>query len=96
MSTTGAPAKARSYSAALTLGLAWIVLGCATANARVFPLPGDGSTVIGEDSSVTTVYEDSLPELAHRKSMCGFPGLTNISPSRAGASFRPGRARASW
>ena len=79
MWSTGAPARARSYSAALTLGLAWIVLGCATANARVFPLPGDGSTVIGEDSSVTTVYEDSLPELAQRYSL-GYYEIIRANP----------------
>jgi L,D-transpeptidase ErfK/SrfK len=45
----------------------------------VFPLPTDGSTVIGEDSSVTTVYEDSLPELAQRYSL-GYYEIIRANP----------------
>jgi L,D-transpeptidase ErfK/SrfK len=80
MWSIGAPARARRYGAALPLGVAWVVLGCCgPAEARVFPLPTDGSTVIGEDSSVTTVYEDSLPELAQRYSL-GYYEIIRANP----------------
>jgi L,D-transpeptidase ErfK/SrfK len=79
MWSIGARTEARRYSRALPLGLAWIVLGCEPADARVFPLPSDGSTVIGEDSSVTTVYEDSLPELAQRYSL-GYYEIIRANP----------------
>jgi hypothetical protein len=39
------------------------------ARASLFPLPADGSAVVGTDDSMTTVYEDTLPDLAHRYSL---------------------------
>jgi L,D-transpeptidase ErfK/SrfK len=61
----------------------WI-LACAAllavpAWASVFPLPADGSAVVGDDSSVTTVYEDTLPDLAHRFSL-GFYEIIRANP----------------
>ena len=38
-------------------------LGLATSGwASVFPLPADGSSVVGSDESMQTVYEDTLPD----------------------------------
>ena len=42
-------------------------------------LPEDGSSVIGEDASVTTVYEDSLPDLAQRYSL-GYYEISRANP----------------
>jgi L,D-transpeptidase ErfK/SrfK len=53
----------------LAWSLASLTLAWQSARGAVFPLPEDGSTVIGEDSSVTTVYEDTLPDLAQRYSL---------------------------
>ncbi len=49
------------------------------AHASVFPLPADGSAVVGEDSSVKTVYEDTLPDLAHRFSL-GYYEIIRANP----------------
>ena len=64
---------------ALKLALAGFVLASALAYGRVFPLPADGSTVIGEDSSVTTVYQDTLPDLAQRYSL-GYYEIIRANP----------------
>ena len=40
-----------------------------SAHASLYPLPQDGSAVVGRDSNVTTVYEDTLPDIAHRYSL---------------------------
>ena len=84
------------------------LLGTAPALAAVFALPADGSPVVGTDLSVRTVYEDTLPDLAHRYSlgyyeiiranpgsMCGSPAPTRTSSCPAGASCPRARARAS-
>jgi L,D-transpeptidase ErfK/SrfK len=63
----------------LSLHLACLALAWQSAHASVFPLPEDGSTVIGEDSAVTTVYEDSLPELANRYSL-GYYEIIRANP----------------
>jgi L,D-transpeptidase ErfK/SrfK len=47
--------------------------------ASVFPLPTDGSPVVGADSSVRTVYEDTLPDLAHRYSL-GYYEIIRANP----------------
>ena len=67
------------YGAALALGLASLAFACDPTQARVYPLPQDGSTVIGEDSAVTTVYEDTLPELAQRYSL-GYYEIIRANP----------------
>ena len=55
------------------------MVACVPAVARVFPLPADNSTVIGEDSSVTTVYQDTLPDLAQRYSL-GYYEISRANP----------------
>jgi len=50
------------------------------APASVFPLPTDGSPLVGTDSSVTTVYEDTLPDLAHRFSL-GYYEIIRANPA---------------
>jgi L,D-transpeptidase ErfK/SrfK len=67
------------YGRALSVSCAWLLLTCGSAHGRVFPLPADGSTVIGEDSSVTTVYEDTLPDLAQRNSL-GYYEIIRANP----------------
>jgi L,D-transpeptidase ErfK/SrfK len=47
--------------------------------ASVYPLPPDGSPVVGTDTSVQTVYEDTLPELAHRYSL-GYYEIIRANP----------------
>ncbi len=51
----------------------------ASARASVFALPSDGSAVVGADSSVRTVYEDTLPDLAHRYSL-GYYEIIRANP----------------
>jgi L,D-transpeptidase ErfK/SrfK len=63
---------------------AWLALGCLAAAwhsacGSVYKLPADGSTLIGEDSSVTTVYEDTLPDLAQRYSL-GYYEIIRANP----------------
>lgn len=67
------------YGQALSVSCVWLLLTCGSSYGRVFPLPADGSTVIGEDSSVTTVYEDTLPELAQRNSL-GYYEIIRANP----------------
>jgi L,D-transpeptidase ErfK/SrfK len=49
------------------------------AAASVFPMPTDGSNVVGSDSNVTTVYEDTLPDIAHRYSL-GYYEIIRANP----------------
>jgi L,D-transpeptidase ErfK/SrfK len=48
-------------------------------HASVYPLPPDGSPVVGTDTSVQTVYEDTLPDLAHRYSL-GYYEIIRANP----------------
>src|SRR6202008_416904 len=48
--------------------------------ASLYPLPADGSSVVGTDEAVTTVYSDTLPELAHRYSL-GYYEIIRANPS---------------
>ena len=73
------PRNRHRYGRALSASCAWLLLTCGSAHGRVFPLPADGSTVIGEDSSVTTVYEDTLPDLAERNSL-GYYEIIRANP----------------
>jgi L,D-transpeptidase ErfK/SrfK len=67
------------------------------APASVFPLPSDGSSLVGADSSVTSVYEDTLPDLAHRYSLGYYeiiranPGLDVWIPGKDRQIILPGR-----
>jgi L,D-transpeptidase ErfK/SrfK len=51
----------------------------AEAEASVFPLPADGSAVVGSDTTVTTTYEDTLPDIAHRYSL-GYYEIIRANP----------------
>ena len=61
----------------LLLSLAAMAAGAARAS--LYPLPSDGSAVVGKDSSVTTVYEDTLPDIAHRYSL-GYYEISRANP----------------
>jgi L,D-transpeptidase ErfK/SrfK len=50
------------------------------AGASVYTLPKDGSAVVGADTAVTAVYEDTLPDLAHRYSL-GYYEIIRANPS---------------
>src|SRR5690242_16390095 len=62
-----------------SLSLACLIVACVPAHASTFVLPEDGSSVIGEDGSVTTLYEDSLPDLAQRYSL-GYYEISRANP----------------
>ena len=67
------------YGRALSQGFVWLALLCNAAHAGTFALPEDGSTLIGEDASVTTVYEDTLPDLAQQYSL-GYYEIIRANP----------------
>jgi L,D-transpeptidase ErfK/SrfK len=51
----------------------------APALASLYELPADGSPVVGTNSSVTTVYEDTLTDIAHRYSL-GYYEIIRANP----------------
>jgi len=55
------------------------LLAAAPAAASVYPLPADGSAVVGADATVTTTYEDTLPDIAHRYSL-GYYEIIRANP----------------
>src|SRR5919108_2978247 len=59
--------------------LALMTLVAAAVRASVYPLPADGSPVVGTDTSVRTVFEDTLPDLAHRFSL-GYYEIIRANP----------------
>src|SRR5690348_10389862 len=65
--------------------------------ASVYPLPADGSPVVGTDTSVQTAYEDTLPDLAHRYSLGYYeiiranPGVDVWLPGAGKQLLLPGR-----
>jgi L,D-transpeptidase ErfK/SrfK len=63
----------------LLVSLLCLAIACGTAHASRFELPEDGSTLIGADESVTTVYEDTLPDLAQRYSL-GYYEIIRANP----------------
>jgi L,D-transpeptidase ErfK/SrfK len=63
----------------VALGAVLSGLVAGPAQASVFPLPDDGSAVVGADSSMTTVYEDTLPDIAHKYSL-GFYEIIRANP----------------
>jgi L,D-transpeptidase ErfK/SrfK len=67
------------YYAAQWLALAWLSLASNSACGSVYTLPQDGSTLIGEDASMTTVYEDTLPDIAQRYSL-GYYEIIRANP----------------
>jgi hypothetical protein len=64
---------------ALLAGISALILGGAPAAASVYPLPEDGSAVVGTDQSISTVYEDTLPDIAHRYSL-GYYEIIRANP----------------
>jgi len=50
-----------------------------SARASLYPLPSDGSAVVGKDANVTTIYEDTLPDIAHRYSL-GYYEIIRANP----------------
>jgi len=55
-------------------------LACVPARGSVYAVPENGSTIIGENGSMTTVYEDSLPDLAQRYSL-GYYEIIRANPA---------------
>jgi L,D-transpeptidase ErfK/SrfK len=51
----------------------------APAAASVYALPADSSPVVGSDETVMSVYEDTLPDLAHRYSL-GYYEIIRANP----------------
>jgi L,D-transpeptidase ErfK/SrfK len=64
---------------ALWWSIAGLSLAAGPAAASLFPLPADGSAVVGTDATVTTVYEDTLPDIAHRYSL-GYYEIIRANP----------------
>src|SRR5947209_8859835 len=66
-------------------------------HASVYPLPADGSPVVGTDTSMQTVYEDTLPDIAHRYSLGYYeiiranPGVDVWLPGAGTKLLLPGR-----
>jgi L,D-transpeptidase ErfK/SrfK len=67
------------YRIARSLSLAGLALVWHCACGSTYPLPEDGAPLIGEDASVTTVYEDTLPDLAQRYSL-GYYEIIRANP----------------
>src|SRR4029077_20818016 len=71
--------KQRRKPKALLWSLSCVGLAAAPAWANVYPLPADGSSVVGTDETMQTVYEDTLPDLAHRFSL-GYYEIIRANP----------------
>jgi L,D-transpeptidase ErfK/SrfK len=69
----------RSVIARAALGALLGALLAAPCGASLFPLPTDGSPIVGTDTNITTVYEDTLPDLAHRYSL-GYYEIIRANP----------------
>jgi L,D-transpeptidase ErfK/SrfK len=69
----------RQPAAAANLAALLGVLLAMPCGASLFALPADGSPIVGSDTSVTTVYEDTLPDLAHRYSL-GYYEIIRANP----------------
>jgi L,D-transpeptidase ErfK/SrfK len=67
------------YGRALSATLVWLALTGRLAYGSTYPLPGGDSPLIGEDASVTTVYQDTLPDLAQRYSL-GYYEIIRANP----------------
>jgi L,D-transpeptidase ErfK/SrfK len=87
----------RSLPRALRWAPGWAALIAMPAGASVYTLPADGSAVVGTDAAVTTVYEDTLPDLAHRYSLGYYeiiranPGLDVWLPGAGKRVLLPGK-----
>src|SRR5215472_17201431 len=91
MSRSRRTCRLRVMSLACALSLS------AAAGASVYPLPPDGSPVVGTDEAVTTVYQDTLPDLAHKYSLGYYeiiranPGVDTWLPGAGQRIVLPGR-----
>ena len=72
-------ARPARYLQGLLGTLASLTIASAPAGASLYALPTDGSAVVGSDSTMTTVYEDTLPDLAHRYSL-GYYEIIRANP----------------
>lgn len=72
-------ARPARYLQGLLATLAGLTIASAPAGASLYALPTDGSAVVGSDSTMTTVYEDTLPDLAHRYSL-GYYEIIRANP----------------
>src|SRR5215469_2330023 len=75
-------ARPARYLQGLLGTLASLTIASAPAGASLYPLPTDGSAVVGSDSTITTVYEDTLPDLAPRYSL-GYYEIIRANPGVA-------------
>ncbi|MGH8267663.1 MAG: L,D-transpeptidase family protein, partial [Steroidobacteraceae bacterium] len=79
------------------LGLLCMSLCVTPAWAAIYELPADGSSVVGQDSSVTAVYADTLPDIAHQYSLGYYeiiaanPGVDVWLPGAGRKIVLPGR-----
>jgi L,D-transpeptidase ErfK/SrfK len=62
-----------------SVAVAVMAAAAGMARASLYALPSDGSAVIGRDSNVLTVYEDTLPDIAHRYSL-GYYEIIRANP----------------
>ncbi|HYL00076.1 MAG TPA: L,D-transpeptidase family protein [Steroidobacteraceae bacterium] len=89
--------RAGRLSAWRAMGLACALGLGSPAIASVYPLPSDGSTVVGTDEAVTAAYTDTLPDLAHRYSLGYYeiiranPGVDMWLPGAGKRIVLPGR-----
>ena len=80
------PGENRAMRQALTgcsISRPWRLLALAALAApawgSIYPLPADGSSVVGQNGSMQTVYEDTLPDIAHRFSL-GYYEIIRANP----------------
>ena len=79
--------------AALKGLLAALILGSACANATTYTLAKPDDTVVGEDQTIQTVYQDTLYDLARAYSL-GSEELIRVNPSVD--PWLPGAGSAVW
>jgi len=89
--------RVRRAFACRVMGFACALSLSATAGASVYPLPTDGSPVVGTDEAVAAVYQDTLPDLAHKYSLGYYeiiranPGVDTWLPGAGKRIVLPGR-----
>ncbi len=77
--SAGKPAAARARGAIRAFALIAATLGSPAAFATVYQLPNKTDTVVGEDQTIKTVYEDTLYDLARKYSL-GSEELIRVNP----------------
>ncbi|HEV2228077.1 MAG TPA: L,D-transpeptidase family protein [Steroidobacteraceae bacterium] len=75
------PSRSRAAGATVwwASGLACALALSSPVRASVYPLPADGSPVVGSDEVVTATYQDTLPDLAHKYSL-GYYEIIRANP----------------